>query len=721
MGMAEPLALVALLAAAAPLLLHLRLRRAGRIVRFPNIELVRSAGRETGRERIVADAWLLAARAAVVALAGAAVARPYLGERRPSSDALSGRDVVVALDRSGTWPSRQAFDEARAAAGEALDVASRTGRAVLLPFDDLPGPVVDSAEARRALRGLRPTGRAAPPEAMLASAIDAAARVRLPGGPPASAQPRTVLLLTTLEGAEAAIASGPRPGVKLVAFVPPACAPPRPDVGAVRIDEALLVPPSPGAPDEVRVEVALSRRGGGAATEACRLRLYLEGPRGAPAPPAEATVEAAEFDSSGICVVSIGAKRRGPGADLARVEVVTSDARAASRFVLVPPSERLSVLCLGGRDGGPRNDAAPKDGELMWRALRALAAASGSSAAVGPVEAVSGELRDVNAKRLGAFDAVAVGDVGVVDARAWGELERFVRSGGAVVAASPGGLDEGGARLFGVASAAERVSAPEGFRVARPAPAIEGSAGGMTAGFACLKGVRFPSRLVLDASRGGEVALAFDDGAPALVVRRLGRGRAGLFAAGLGHLAGRPSVLVPLVDALLKGVARRPAAPLVMSPADTPVVVELDAGSTPSGLELIAPDGARSDVALVREPGAGGRAFAQLACEGPGLWRLVVRGRRAVEVRTLRLIGVNAGRAAGGEGSAGGGSAAAARILRSRAELLAEVRDGPVELGAVFAFLALAALAAELALLEGRAQERSRASSSGRPSKGGGG
>ena len=720
MGMAEPLALVVLLAAAAPLLLHLRPRRAGRVVRFPNVELVRSAGRETGRERIIAGAWLLVTRVAVVVLASAAVARPYLGERAPDSRARSGRDVVVALDRSGAWGSREAFDEARAAAAEALEVAGRTGRAVLLPFDDLPGPPVDSAAARRALGGLRPTGRVPSADAMVRSAMDAAARIGLSGGSSSAAHPRTVLLLTTPEGAAAALASAPRPGVKLVAFVPPACASRRPDVNAVSIEEARLAPPSPGAPEEICVEVRLRRRGGGATPEACRLRLFLESATGAAAPAGETTVAAAEFDPDGICVARISAGRPRPGTILARVEVAPSGVHGASLFLLVPPAERLRVLCLGAREG-----ELPKDGELMMRALDALAAASGTSAAVGSVEAVSCRPEGVSAKRLSAFDAVAVGDVGALGPGVWKDLERFVRSGGAVVAVSPGELPEGGARLFGVAGVAERASAPEGFRVARPAPEMlarmAGSVAGAAPDFTCLGGVRFRSRLVIadidDASRGGEVALAFDDGAPALVVRRLGRGRAGLFAAGVGGLARRPSVLVPFVDALLKGVAGRPAPPLVLSPADTPVVVALDTASAPSGLELVAPEGARTGLALVREPGSGGRAFALLPCEGDGLWRLVARGGGAVEGRTLRLIGVNAGRVTAGRGSVGHDPAAAggARVLHSRAELLAEVRDGPVELGTIFAFLALAALAAELALLEGRAHVRLR-----RPSKGGG-
>ncbi|MHC5053733.1 MAG: BatA domain-containing protein [Planctomycetota bacterium] len=720
MGIGEPLALVALLAAAAPLLLHLRLRRAARTARFPNVELVRSAARDVGRERIVADAWLLVARAGTVALAALAVARPFVGERPPASDPLAGRRIVVALDRSGAWPSREAFEEARAAAADLLDLGgARAGRAALLPFDDLPGPLVESEAARRAIEEMRPTGRAR----SLGPALDAAARVSWPSSAAGAPGPRTVFLLTTPEGADEALTttrSLTGPATRLIVFAPATGERARPAVViAVKIADARLAAPPARAAGEVReelragvrVEVRLRRRGVQAPAGACGLRLYFDdddrAAGGEDAPAAEAVVLASEFAPSGVCETSIEAPRPRPGALLARVEVSVSGARGGSRFLLVPPADRLRILCLTGGERGASDDAALNDARLMKRALEALAAASGSSRAVLPIEAASGAARGVEAGGLRAFDAVVVGDVGAVGPGGWDELERFVRSGGAVIAAAPRGLPAEARRLFGVTGAVERVASPEGYAVAL---AAAGPDRAEALGF--LDGTRFPSRLVLEAPPSGEVALVFGDGAPALVVRRVGRGRAGLFAAGLGALARRPSVLVPFVDALLKRVGRRPEPPLVLSPADAPAVVELDADSAPGGVELVAPDGRRVDAALVYRPllykpvvhgpRAAGRAFALLPCEGPGLWRLVARGG-ASGGRTLRLIGVNAPAVP----EPGPRAPHPAQVVRSRAELLAEASGGgPVELGPVFALLALAALAAELALLESRAHGR---------------
>ena len=110
----EVIELITPAAAAAPLLLLPRLRRAARRARFPNIELAHCACREAGRNRILANAWLLVARAAVVTLAALAVARPYVGEHPRTSGESAGRGIVVALDRSGAWTSMDAFEEARA-------------------------------------------------------------------------------------------------------------------------------------------------------------------------------------------------------------------------------------------------------------------------------------------------------------------------------------------------------------------------------------------------------------------------------------------------------------------------------------------------------------------------------------------------------------------------------------------------------------------------------
>jgi len=697
MGMAEPLALVALLATAAPLLLLPRLRRAARRARFPNIELARSACREAGRDRILANAWLLVARAGVVTLAALAVARPYVGEHPRTSGESAERGMVVALDRSGAWSSKDAFEEARAAAVELLNLKERAEPAALLPFDDLPGPVLESDGAARSLEGMRPTGRTR----SLAVALDAAARASSPGDSTSGASPGTVFLLTTPDAAREAIASWPGPdgrhGTRLIAFAPEACAP---SVPAVILEDARIaappVRPAEGVHASFAVDVRLRRRGDGATEEACTLRLYIHDPsRGDPAPAAKVIVQARDFGPSGVCVKRIWAERPLPGALLARVEVV-QEGRGGWRFLLVPPEDRLRVLCLEAPEAG----SAGHEG-LMKRALDALAGASELSKAVLPVEVSSAAACGLDADTLTGLDAIAVGDVEAIGDDAWREIERFVRSGGSLLGAAPGGLPAGARRILGIAGPVERVTSAAG-----PGVALDVAALGLP------EGVRFRSRLALGEVSTGETALAFENGAPALVVRRLGRGRAGLFAAGLGELAGSPSALVPLVDALMRRVALRPEAPVVLSPSDTPTVVELDANSAPLGLDLIAPDGRRADAILVGGSDASGRALAFLPCEGPGLWRLVARTGGDGDEKTVRLIAVNPPVSSTAE--PGPGNDSSPGIVRSRAELLALARGGGrVDLGPVFAFLTLVALAAELALMEGRARARSEGSSTG--------
>ncbi|MHC4252726.1 MAG: BatA domain-containing protein, partial [Planctomycetota bacterium] len=218
MGFEHPAALIGLAAALLPLALHLRARREGRVVSFPNVELLRRVASDARAERVVADAGLLLARAGIVVFAAVALARPYLGPAPPARGALWRGDLVLALDRSSGWGDDRAFgpfrafDEAAAATRDALEKATPPARVALLPFDDMPGPALHGERAREDARDIRPTGPGRPVlwwtrptgrARAVRPAVDAAVRMLLPGGPLGStARPGTVVVLTTPEGAD---------------------------------------------------------------------------------------------------------------------------------------------------------------------------------------------------------------------------------------------------------------------------------------------------------------------------------------------------------------------------------------------------------------------------------------------------------------------------------------------------------------------------------------
>ncbi|MHC4198950.1 MAG: BatA domain-containing protein, partial [Planctomycetota bacterium] len=560
MGVEQPACLVALAAAAVPLLLHLRSRRAVRSVPFPNVELLRRVAREVRRERVLAGAWLLAARAGVVALAALALARPYLGQSAPGGGAPAEGDVVILLDRSSAWADPRAFEEARAAAGEIIDLVKPPGRALLVPFDDLPGPAVDERTARAALDAVRATGRAprVGPALAAAAGLPSSDDSADAEGPSGERRPRTVVLLTTPDGAAEALAMKRRGNEHLLVYAPGVAPAGRENLAVVA---ASLEDAAVGVGGKVRVRVRIARTGGAHSPRGGReLRLFFD----EDARPA-ASMEVPRFvrgpaggSGAGELDLVIEAPRRRPGSSLLRVELHPADERAADdrRFLVLPASERIRVATLGSADRGSRLDI-----RAVGRAVEALAKAGRSSAAVLPIESRALPASRLTPQALEPFDVLVVGDVEAVPSGAWRSVTAFVCEGGALLALVPGRVPPGARRLFGLGRAEGGTrSSPEG------GAALAGGGSGddaRRAGTLRLLGrARFPSYLMLNARAAAP--LRFETGDPALVVSRIGRGRASLLAAGVGHLGGTPSVLVPLADALVRLAAARPPAPLAV-------------------------------------------------------------------------------------------------------------------------------------------------------------
>src|SRR6187401_1247182 len=103
MGLVAPLVLVGLGALAIPVLVHLIQRERKRVVEFPSLMFIRRIPYQSVRRRRIRHWFLLAMRAAAIALIVAAFARPFFPERARAAAALGGdREVVVLLDHSAS-------------------------------------------------------------------------------------------------------------------------------------------------------------------------------------------------------------------------------------------------------------------------------------------------------------------------------------------------------------------------------------------------------------------------------------------------------------------------------------------------------------------------------------------------------------------------------------------------------------------------------------------
>jgi hypothetical protein len=155
MGLAflSPWFLLAALAVALPVILHLRKQDTAPSHAFAAVRFLRRAPVEARRPRQLRDLLLLALRVAALALLAAAFARPYVrGE-----DAVGGI-TIVAVDASFSMGAPGRMQKAKDAALKAIGAAPAGDRLALIRVDDratvLAEPSLDRGAARAAIAAL---------------------------------------------------------------------------------------------------------------------------------------------------------------------------------------------------------------------------------------------------------------------------------------------------------------------------------------------------------------------------------------------------------------------------------------------------------------------------------------------------------------------------------------------------------------------------------------
>jgi hypothetical protein len=173
MTFAAPLFLLAALAAAIPVVLHMLQRRRARQLPFPSLQFLQLSVEHTRRRKRLRDAMLMALRAAALLLLAVGLARPAL----TSLAALwgdAGTATVIILDNSASMGmidrDRQRVETAIAAAEQVFDQLGAGDRAALLvacgpEFSDAARLNSDQGAVRAALQQCRPGyGRSNLPE-----------------------------------------------------------------------------------------------------------------------------------------------------------------------------------------------------------------------------------------------------------------------------------------------------------------------------------------------------------------------------------------------------------------------------------------------------------------------------------------------------------------------------------------------------------------------------
>ena len=136
MGFLTPLFLVALAGAAIPVIIHLIQREKKNVVEFPSLMFLRRIPYQSVRRRRIRNWPLLLLRLAALALIVMAFARPFLRTDALTAAAMGGaREVVILLDRSYSLGLGDRWTRAAAVARDRVQQLGPADRASIVFFD----------------------------------------------------------------------------------------------------------------------------------------------------------------------------------------------------------------------------------------------------------------------------------------------------------------------------------------------------------------------------------------------------------------------------------------------------------------------------------------------------------------------------------------------------------------------------------------------------------
>lgn len=171
MSFLAPLFLAGLTALAIPVVIHLINRERREVVPFPSLMFLQRIPYRSVRRQKLRHILLLVLRCLALAILVMAFARPFV--RRDTPTRLTGagaREVVVLVDRSYSMGASDHWTRAQAAARRAVAALAPTDRATIVAFDDdaaaLTPPTQDIATLNAAIGTLHPGSEAtryAPP------------------------------------------------------------------------------------------------------------------------------------------------------------------------------------------------------------------------------------------------------------------------------------------------------------------------------------------------------------------------------------------------------------------------------------------------------------------------------------------------------------------------------------------------------------------------------
>ncbi len=642
-----------LLAALAPVAVHLFFRRRPKPTPFPAIDFILRARRETERRLRLKRILLFAARTLLLAAVAAALARPRLHKPQEAAAAARGpAAVAIVLDASASMTyrlhGRTLFERARADALAAMDGLGGEEPAAAVvcggpAAPPAPAPSFDRAAVRRALSGAEPTLAHSDMSACVAAAVRALSE----SGTGAALGKRVVIATDLTASAWRLDAPAPmaqtaqgsvRPEVTLLDAARGEALP------NLALTELTAEPDPAVGPRGYRITATVASSGrperGGAGSRderASDLELQLR----AGSPQAPVAIRAFAKVASGGAVKKALAFRFPTGGPAALSVTLPPDALDLDdvRVLTVNVPREVKALVVNG---------APSPVKYRDEAFFVEAALSSPAS---PVKPTVLDAESLEKARFADFDVVFLLNVRSLGAKAK-ELVEFVERGGGLFLAmgdevDPERYDVELAPLLPrplhvVKTAAERGAPGTAPRAARFAdidwshPALQVFTGEAREGF---EGVRTWKYMLLKAgekkAEGERVIVSYDDGAPALVEARRGQGRIVLYTSTVGREWSDWTIRTSFLPAVQRlaawlagGLDERRDPPSVVG---TPRAIVAREGQRLVG--VVGPDGRERPAANLARSGQGGAPT--LVHDRPGLWNVKVeeRGQARVDPR----------------------------------------------------------------------------------------
>ena len=639
MNFLTPLFLVGLAGLAIPVLLHLIQRERKQVVQFPSLMFLRRIPYQSVRRRRIRHWLLLAMRAAALALIVLAFARPFFRGADPSVSAAGGaREVVILVDRSYSMGYGDRWTRALAAARSAVEGLSGADRASIVFFGSTPDVALRSTSDKGRLQAALASAQ------LSADATHYGPVLKLAGSILAeSTLPRReVVLVTDFQRGGWRGADGVRlpDGAVLTPVAVTDAETANLAVTPVAIERSTFS-------DQERVTVTAGiANHGGKAVDAAEVTLEVNG---RPIQTQRARIEPNASTSISFAPVTLTGDEVRASVRLGNDAMVRDNA-----FHFTVAAGRPVRTLLSGRPGGRDS------GLYLARAL-----------SVGDTPRFAQISRDAEALTdddLQPGSIVILNDVQLSSATA-GRLGKFVERGGGllVVASQRGTWPQDRAAVLpaipGEAIDRSRGQAARLVGLEYGHPVFEPFRAPRSGDFSA---ARFYGYRALTLQPGASVLARFDDGAPALVERRVGAGRVLVWASSLelewNDLAVKP-IFLPFVHQLARHLAsyREPEPWLTVGEVLDPSRTMAGQGSdirtvvSPSGQRItLDPEG--GDVVELTEQGFY-ELRGQAATAGPAA--TVAANVNLAESDLTPLDPKEVVAAVGGQGTATGGSGTA--------------------------------------------------------------